>query len=264
MHLSATAPITSPSPQALCQPDLPNPSEPSDLPSILPSILANPNILHLLKSYQLLPHLLRELVIDRAIAPFASTPEEAALICEHWFAQQQVSPAQQSEWLQEKGLTLEEAMAPLKRGIRIEKFKQATWGHKIESYFLQRKAQLDQVIYSMIQHSDSGLITELYFRLQAGEASFAELASDYSQGLAGKTKGIMGPVELGDLHANLAVPFQHQPQQIVKTCIGDWYILAQVEVKIPAQLDATLRQRLLNQLYVEWLEQEVDQLRWAA
>ncbi len=282
---TATAPATAPAPAPAPSPadlfqaspnlppldlshcDSPQPDLPSlDLPQLnLSSILTNRDLVDLFKTYQILPHLLRELATDRAIAPFTCTPAEAAAIREQFFAQQQIPPEQQAQWLQAKGLTLEEVMAPLKRGIRIEKFKQATWGHRVESYFLQRKAQLDQVIYSMIQHTNSGLITELHFRLQDGESAFAELASQYSQGLAGKTKGIMGPVELGDLHPNLSSLFQQsQPQELVKTCIGDWFILAQVEVKIPAQLDAAMRQRLLNERYVDWLQQEIDQLQVAA
>ena len=231
----------------------------------LQQILADQTVLSLLKTYQLLPHLLRELAIDRAIASFSCTAEEEATICQSFFAQQQIQPEQQQQWLDVQGITLEDVMTPLKRGIRIEKFKQATWGQKIESYFLQRKDQLDQVIYSMIQHSDSGMITELYFRLQEEEASFAELATQYSQGLASKTKGIIGPVEFGNIHPDLAVLLKHsQPQELVKTYIGDWYILAQTEVKIPAQLDEPMRQRLLNELYSEWLQQEISHISLAA
>lgn len=231
----------------------------------LQQILADPSVLSVLKTYQLVPQLLRELRIDQAIAPFSCTAEEKAAIYQSFFAQQQVQPAQQQQWLDAQGLTLEEVMAPLERGLRIEKFKQVSWGHKLPSYFLHRKAELDQVIYSMIQHTDSDLITELYFQLQDGEATFPELASQYSQGLAGKTKGIMGPSELGSLHPNLAAQLQRsQPQQPVNIQIGDWYILAQIEVRIPAQLDQAMRQRLLNELYDEWLQQEVAQLQLAA
>ncbi|MFM7425850.1 MAG: peptidylprolyl isomerase [Elainella sp.] len=223
----------------------------------LPPVLADQTVMSLLKTYQLLPHLWRELAIDRAIAPFGCTDAEADVVRQSFFAQQGM-PEQQ--WLEAQGVDLEEVMAPLRRGVRIEKFKQATWGHTLESYFLQRQPQLDQVIYSMIQHSDSDLITELYFRLQEGEATFAELAAAYSQGLAGQTRGMMGPVELGDLHPRLATLFrQSQSRQVVKTWVGDWYILAQIEVKIPAQLDAQMRQRLLDERYANWLQQAINQ-----
>ncbi len=53
--------------------------------------------------------------------------------------------------------------------MRIEKFKIATWGHKVESYSLAWKISLDQVVYSLIRTKDQGLAQEIYFRIQKGE-----------------------------------------------------------------------------------------------
>jgi hypothetical protein len=61
------------------------------------------------------------------------------------------------------------------RGLRIEKFKQATWGRKLEAYFLKRKGQLDKAIYSLMRTKDLRLAQELYFRIQEGEQTFAEV-----------------------------------------------------------------------------------------
>ena len=60
------------------------------------------------------------------------------------------------------------------RGLKIEKFKQVHWGQKLESYFLERKSQLDKVIYSLIRTEDHEVAQEFYFRLQEGEQTFAD------------------------------------------------------------------------------------------
>ncbi|HEY9625864.1 MAG TPA: peptidylprolyl isomerase [Coleofasciculaceae cyanobacterium] len=232
----------------------------------LQQVFADSKVFSLLKDYQLLPQLLQEMITDQAIAAFDCTSAEEATMRQSFFAQHQVSTAvEQQQWLDQRRLTLEEVMAPLRRRIRIEKFKQATWGHQVESYFLKQKDQLDRVVYSMIQHSDHDVITELYFRLQEQEQSFSELAPLYCQGIAAKTKGILGPVEFGQLPPDLAkLLHQGQPQQLLKTRIGGWHIVAQVEALIPARLDEATQQRLLNELFNQWLQQEVNQMQQVA
>jgi parvulin-like peptidyl-prolyl isomerase len=239
---------------------------PQAVSQALEQICANPKVLNLLKDYQMLPKLLQEMIVDQAIAGFDTTPAEDTRIAHNFFIQRQIqTPVEQQQWLAAQGITLKDLLTPLQRELRIAKFKQATWGHKVESYFLKRKATLDQVIYSMIQHQDSNLITELFFRLQEEETTFAELAPHYAPGMAAKTKGIVGPIEFEKLPSNLAETlYRSQPLTLIHTRIGDWYIVAQVEVKVPAQLDEPMRQRLLNELYSEWLQQEINHIRFAA
>ncbi len=148
------------------------------------------------------------------------------------------------------------------RGLRIEKFKQATWGHKLESYFLSCKSQLDKVIYSLIRTKDMGVAQELYFRIQAGEQSFAELAREYSQGPESQTGGLIGPVELSTPHPTLAKMLRvSQPGQLWPPMhLGEWVAIARLEKFIPAQLDEPMRQRLLNELFADWLQEQLNQL----
>lgn len=217
------------------------------------------DVIPLLTRYQMLPQLLEEIVIDQAIEPYVCTAEELEEIADSFFAEQQVtSPAGRVAWLEAHHLTLEEATATRQRQARIEKFKWATWGHRLESYFLKRKDDLDQVVCSIIRHSDREVVQELYFRLQEHEQSFAELAHDYSEGIEAQSHGIMGPVEFEQLHPALAQRLRaSQPHQLMKAQIENWYILVQVEARIPARLDQAMQQRLLNELFGEWLQAEV-------
>ena len=65
------------------------------------------------------------------------------------------------------------------------------YSHKAESLFLTKKNQLDKVIYSLIRTKNSVLARELYFRIEAGEAEFGDLAKTYSEGPERETKGIV-------------------------------------------------------------------------
>lgn len=217
-------------------------------------------VVPLLADYKILPQLLREIVIDQAIAPIRCTPEEKAHACQQFYQQNQLlSEAERQPWLKRSGTTLEHLEALATRRLRIEKFKQATWSHKLESYFLRRKGKLDKIIYSLIRTQDAGVARELYFRIREGEQSFAELAREYSQGPEAHTGGFVGPVELSTLPSTLVQRLSvSQPGQLFSMSMGGWLMIVRLERVIPAQLDEPMRHRLLNELFVVWLQEQLN------
>lgn len=126
-------------------------------------------IIPLLASYQMLPQLLRESIIDQAIAPFSCTTEEIANACQQFFGRANLTSNEQQMWLRRYGMSQEHLECLTTRRLRIEKFKMATWGHKLESYFLKRKGQLDHAVYSLIRTKNTGIAQELYFRIWEGD-----------------------------------------------------------------------------------------------
>lgn len=219
-------------------------------------------IVPLLSNYQLLPRLLFELIIDRAIAPFACTPEEAKTAYQQFCQKNQITTqTERQAWLEINPMTLEQLKALATRNLKIEKFKQATWGRKLESYFIDRKSQLDMVLYSLIQTQDLAA-QELYFQIQEGEADFALLARKYSQGANAEIGGLIGPVELSSCHPIIGKMLSvSQPGQLWSpTPVGEWLVIVRLEKFIPAQLDDLMRQRLLSELFASWLQQQFNQL----
>lgn len=226
-------------------------------------IITAEEIVPLLAGYQMLPQLVRELIIDRAIAPIKCTPEEEAKARQQFYAQNQLtSETKIQSWLKWHRMTLEQLEALATRGLRIEKFKQATWGHKLESYLLSRKRQLDRVIYSLIRTKDMEVAQELYFRIQEGEQSFAELAREYSQGTEAQTGGIVGPVELSAPHPVLVQMLcaSQSGQLWPPTRLGEWIVIVRLEKFMPAQLDEPMSQRLLNECFATWLQEQLNEL----
>jgi parvulin-like peptidyl-prolyl isomerase len=224
--------------------------------------ITDAEIVPLLAHYQLLPQLLKELIIDEAIAPYTCTPEEIASARQQFNVKHQLTTeAAHQDWLQRNGMTSVQWESLTSRGLRIEKFKQATWEHKLESYFLKRKGQLDKVIYALIRTKDMGLAQELYFRIQEGEQSFSELARDYSLGMEAQTGGLIGPVELSTAHPTLARMLAvSQPNQLWPPLpLGEWFVIVRLEKFIPAQLDESMRQRLMNELFTTWLQEQLLQ-----
>lgn len=226
-------------------------------------------VLPMMAGYQMLPQFLQEILIDQAIESIECTPEEEATAREQFYTQNQITKEEERQaWLQRYGMTQEQLEALSTRELRVEKYKQITWGPKLESYFLSRKDRLDKVIYSLIRVKNDrekrgiGIAQELYFRILEGEQSFAELARTYSEGPEAQTDGLIGPVELSVPHPTLAqILTLSQPGQLTPpTLVGEWIVLVRLERFIPAQLDDGMRRRLLNECFNEWLQSQLSQL----
>lgn len=221
------------------------------------TVLDAPTLIAQLKQYQLMPKLVQEMVIDRAIARIECEPQSALqAFCSKrgLFSQEQ-----QQAWCQQQQQTPEQMTLAAIRDYKLSKFQAETWGTEIESYFLQRKAQLDRVRYSLIRTKDASLAQEIYFRLSDDGASFTELASQYSEGQEAKTGGLIGPVELSVPHPILArMLMVSKPNQLwAPTQIGEWLVIAKLEQFLPAQFDDTMRDRLLSEQFQEWLQQQI-------
>lgn len=228
-------------------------------------------LISLLATYQMLPQLQRELIIDEAIEQnshsekvvIECTPEEVAQAKQQFYAEKQFKNEEDIQvWIARQGLTPEQLEVITTRKLKIEKFKQATWGNKLESYFFQSKAKLDKVIYSLLRTQDVGIAQELYFRIQAKENSFADLAREYSLGPEAQTGGLVGPIELNALHPVMVQMLSSsQPGQILPPSrIADWFVILRLEKFIPAQLDEFMKVRLLNELFEAWLQEQQKQI----
>ncbi len=220
-------------------------------------------LIPLLASYQMLPQLLRELIIDEAIASIECTPEEIAHAQQQFYAEKQLkTEADLQVWIQYHGLNPNQLEAITTRQLKIEKFKQATWGNKLESYFFQSKAKLDKVIYSLLRSQDAGIIQELYFRIDAKEQSFADVAREYSLGPEAQTGGLVGPVELNALHPVMVQMLSNsQPGKLLPpTRVAEWFVILRLEKLISAQLDEPMKARLLNELFETWLQEQYQKI----
>lgn len=220
-------------------------------------------IFTLLANYQMMPQLLRQIVIDQAIAHVNCTLQQQQQACQQFYQNYQLTAEADRQNLRALyDMTAEDLDALAMREQKIELFKQAKWGHKLDSYFLERKASFDQVIYAQIQTPNVELANELYFRLQNKEQSFAELARHYSQGPEAHTGGLVGPIELGKLDPALRplLAVSHPGQLWMPLRLGQYAIIVRLEHHLPAQLNAAMRQRLLDELLENWLHTQLREL----
>jgi PPIC-type PPIASE domain len=225
------------------------------------------DILPLLARYNLLPQLIRDILVDQAIAPIVLNPEEMEAACESFYEAQQVSdPEMRQQWLQQTGYTPAQIADIACHPARVQRLKEERWGNRVESDFLMQKQEFDQVVYSLLRNQQPGLIQELFFRIQEGEQSFTELAREHSEGPEAQTGGLLGPVPMTQPHPTIADKLKHSQPGIVLPPIqvGDWYVLVRLEQYIAATLDVTIRQKLLDQRFDAWLKTEIEQVLQAS
>ncbi len=217
----------------------------------------------LLKRYQFLPHLYRQLIIDQAIAEFECSTEEQVAALNTFYEQQKLATeADRLAWFEKNEMTAEELESQSIRHVLLSKFKVATFGSQVETYFMRRKPELDQVIYSLIRTDDFSLAQELYFRIKEGECSFADIAHQYSQGMEANTGGMIGPTTLTSPHPEIAkILYSSQPGQLYTPIrLEQWVIILRLERLIPAQLDETTRLKLIDELFERWLQRQTQEV----
>ncbi|MGF1604006.1 MAG: peptidylprolyl isomerase [Thermosynechococcaceae cyanobacterium] len=220
-------------------------------------------VLQRLASYQMLPQLAREIIVDQAIADIVCTEEEQEQARLRFFEQNQLaSEADLQVWLKQNEVTPEQLQMLILRPVKLETFKRQMWGAQLGNHFLKQKQHLDQAIYYLIRTKNVAVAQELYFRLQEGEANFETLARDYSEGPEAQTGGLVGPRELSQAHPKLAQLLRtSQPGQIFPPVrLGEWFLIVRLDKLIPAQLDLPTEQRLLNDLFNQWLQQQLQRV----
>jgi hypothetical protein len=216
----------------------------------------------LLERQGLLRPLARELLLRRCREEVHFSQEESRLIRESLFqgfiCEQPASL--EGDWITTLPESLRAQITTRWDQLRLQKWMEDRYGDKVEAYFLERRADLEQVVFRMIRLQQQGIAEELYLRLIDAEESFGDLASRYSLGDERYTRGLVGPLPLSQPHptvravlASLTAGDFHPPFVVDQTIL-----LVRLEHRLPARLDAALRQQLLRELLQPDLDATVE------
>ena len=209
------------------------------------------DIIPLLNRYGMLSKLAYEDIIDRAIAEVECTPQEIAIASKLW--QHQQSRAQ----------TTFGNMTSAIRRLKIEKFKQQTWGDLIPAYFARRKKQLDRVTYLMVKTKQREVAREVHFRLVEKE-DFTELTQERSgDSLIEVSKAIDG-VELGSLSPLIARELSTMKADAISTpiLVENYYVILRLDRYVSVSCDRSMEKRLINELFDRWMQQQLTQQKY--
>ena len=220
----------------------------------------SPETLALLRRHNLLKPLLKAEILSKTVETIDLSTEQRDQIWNNFKSTNQLENTESLEtYLKNNGLKENDLHWQLELPTRVNLYSQEHFQHKAEARFLARKEQLDQVVYSLLRIQDGYLARELYLRISGGEANFADLAADYSQGPEAKTKGIVGPVPMTQAHPAVSERLRtSQPGQLFQPFrVNQWWLVVRLERYEAAQFDDHTRQRMAQELFQEWLNQEL-------
>lgn len=220
----------------------------------------SPETLALLRRHNLLQPLARAELLSETVKAVDLSTDQRDQIWNNFKSENKLDNTELLEaYLKTNGLKENDLRWQLELPTRAQIYPQKHFQHKAEARFLAKKEQLDKVVYSLLRVQDGYLARELYLRISAGEADFADLATNYSQGLEAKTKGLIGPVPMTQAHPALSERLRtSQPGQLLQPFqIDQWWLVVRLERYDAAQFDDNTRQRMAQELFQEWLNQEL-------
>ena len=217
--------------------------------------------LQALAECNLLRPFLRQSLVAQALAGETLDEEDRRKALGRFAQEHQLSDMAAVERFRVLQILSQEALAyQVELPLRLQRHCERLYRPKAEARFLERKQQLDQVVYSLLRLKDAGLARELYLQLQEGEATFSDLAAAYAEGPEQTTRGIVGPVALTQAHPKLVERLRSAPTGVIQEPfqIEQWWLLLRLESFTPATFDESMALQMSQELFEQWLEQAVE------
>ena len=167
-----------------------------------------------------------------------------------------------NDWLSKTPFNLEDIRDTAFYKKRFSLFCSKNFFHQVDSRFLNRKKDLDIVIYSLMRINDYFKAQELFYRVSEDEEDFGALAATHSEGLEKKTRGIVGPIAVEKSHPILNKHLRSSKRGQIQAPIpiDDYFVIIRVESFDSAKLDNNMREKMLEELFNEWINSQVDEL----
>ena len=226
--------------------------------------LAQKPLAELLLQQGVLRTIAQDLLLKQLRQSVTFTPEEEPVILTRlWEGVGTEPPATLAgDWISQLPEGLQVPMAQRWDQVRLQKLMEERYRDGLEPYFLERRKDLEQVVYGMIRLKNQGAAEELYLRLIDDHADFYELAKTYSLGEERFTHGLVGPMLISQPHPtiravleSLKVGEDHAPFRV-----DPWILLVRMEHRQPASLNDATRIQLLQELLQKELDESLDAL----
>lgn len=223
--------------------------------------LLTPQLVRRLARFRLLGPYLRQQLLAELVEGLVLSAEDLQKAFDDFLRSQNIdSPAALARVLAVNLLTEADLKVQLSQPLLLRQIIERDYLPKAEARFLERKAQLDRVVYSLLRIADPGLARELYLQIEEGESDFAELAAAHAEGPERATRGVVGPVPLLQAHPRLAERLRTATPGVLMEPfqIENWWLVVRLESYTPATLDGPTLEQMARELFEDWLDQEVQ------
>ena len=167
-----------------------------------------------------------------------------------------------SGFLRSNRLTSEHFGQQLAGKLKVELFSLEKFSSKCEARFLDTRYSLDEVTYRLLRVESHYKARELKIRILEKEATFADLALNYSKGFEKKSGGLVGPTSLLNAHSTLIDVLRTSKEGEITGPhqIENWFVIIQLEKFTPAKLDEDTHKKMAQELFEEWVNEEVEEM----
>jgi len=228
------------------------------------------DIIHTIKLSCRLPDLVEVLATQKIIADTALeagitvTEEELQQEGDRLrFAKKLVKAADTLAWLKKHHLSVDDFEDLVHNDLLSKKLANHLFADKVEAFFYQNKLNYVAAVTYEIIFDDRDVALELFYALQEGEVSFQEIAREYIiNPEIRRAGGYQGIRRRGEFRPEIAAAvFAATPPEILKPIATPKGVyLIWVEEIIQPELDEELRQKIIAELFSDWLKQQIEKM----
>ena len=224
--------------------------------------ILNKDSLVLLNSFNLLGNLVNQILLEEKISDILLNQEDKKKIKELICGKYKInSDSQFNDFLEKIKLNESDLYEKFGKQFKIDKYCLEKHSHQVGARFLERKNELDQVIYSLIRVKDVFTAQELFLRIKDG-ANFGDIAKEFSEGPENKTRGIIGPISL-----NTSTPLLTQklitsePNKVnAPFQVSEWWLITRLEALTEASLDSDTELIIAREIMQDSLQEEAEDI----
>lgn len=166
-------------------------------------------------------------------------------------------------WLEDNLLDPERWEIGINKRLLAKKLAKHLFGSKVEEYFAQNRLSYDRFVIYQLIIPYKRLAQELFYQIEEEEISFYQAAHLYDIDEERRyVCGYEGKVHRWNYTPDIAASIFKTPISLggiigpIESALG--YHLFTIEDYIPAQLTFTIRQEIIDRMFAEWLNSELN------
>jgi parvulin-like peptidyl-prolyl isomerase len=167
-------------------------------------------------------------------------------------------------WLHDRMLSMDDFEQLVTTNLLTYKVADRLFSEQVAPYFHQNILNYAAATIYEVVVNDRNLAIELFYAIQEGDMSFADVAKRYGQDAETQRKGgYLGSVPRQKMLPEVsAAVFAAKPPQIIEPILSAKGVyLIWVEEIVNPTLDDSLREQIRWQLFQDWLQQKITSLR---
>ena len=233
----------------------------SDFSSFIQQEVTSESLPCILSDLGLLHAFVRRILLNRCTSNISPSEEEQVAFQKSFFKANNITNKDSLDfWLSKNNIQESEMSVHLYRSLKLEIFKNETFGSQVQSYFLKNKSSFDFCYFSLLRTDRRESINELYLRLTEDGDTFSSLATEFSLGSESQSNGYIGPRPFSEIHPEFAERLRiSSPGQLWSPFqVNSYWCIIRLERIISSSLDKQTSSKILNKLFESWISSEVE------